>query len=194
MYKIRTATQGGEARVKSHQLHMAFWTHTLRRDPETLLRLYFESVLEEETTQVLRQQICPRLRKNCIDGVHAPPWETIDVYRPHSSHRDSEDFATGDELIMWGSLVGEMGPGSRLVKIALHMCDAYPRRDEYTGVVQVERVIFRPKIEYKSMPRLVGYDLEICVGLEESLAHRPMRTTSPDYTGAGETLASTSYL
>lgn len=182
---------GGDAdRVKGHQILLAFWTYTLRRDPGMLRRLYFESVLEEKTTQVLQQQICPRLGTQwCAnseeEGLHAAPWETVNVYRPYNSDMSWKSFpydddiegpymATENELITWGLLVGEIGSGSRLVKMALHMCAAYPRTDEYTGMVQVERVVFRPKMGGGSggVWRPLGYDLEIRMGLEDSLAHR----------------------
>lgn len=158
---------------------MAFWTHTLHRDPGILRRLYFESVLESQTTEVLQQQICPRLGKRWTEGVHAAPWETLNVYRPYGTTYGGGVDATEDELDMWGMLVGEMGSGSQLVKIAQHMCAAYPRGDEYTGVVQVERIVFRPKMDHLMRP--VGYDLEIRMGLEDSLAHRSVSLATSDH-------------
>lgn len=187
MDPLRTAARRGESRVKGHQILMAFWTYTLRRDPRMLRRLYFESVLEAQTTELFQQQIWPRLGKPCIEGEDAVPWETISVYRPSGAATDRVD-ATEDELIVWGSLVGEIGSGSRLVKIALHMCAAYPQLDGDTGVVvQVERIIFRPKIADSSMSRPAGYDLEICMGVWNSLARRFVKfAMSSYYACAGE--------
>lgn len=195
------------ARVKGHQLLMAFWTHTLRRDPGMLRRLYFDTVLEGQTTEILRRQVCPRLGQPCTEGAYAAPWETLNVYRPYSGgmttttsccypatgEDDNDDDATEEERLLWGCLVGEVGPGSRLVKVALHMCAAYPREDEYTGVLQVERVVFRPKMTAgrRVLRRPVGYDLEVRMGLEDSLAHRVANFATSTYLGPDESLAST---
>lgn len=168
----------GEPRFQGHQFLMAFWTYTLRRDPGMLRRLYFESVLETQTTELLEQQVCLRLGKACMEGMHVMSWETIDVCCPSGAATDRAQVhdATENERIVWGSLVGEIGPGSRLVKMALHMCAAYPQVDENTGVVaQLERITFRPQVADTSPSRPAGYDLEVCAGMDSSLAHRPVK-------------------